>query len=528
MAHPAGVYALHRLVLAQCPFFETALKGGWREGEDTADGADRAPIELHFDANCSRAAFELCLARLYGSSRPTLVPPPWATAERWQRYAPFGDDADVEADAAIWRSFTTGEAQPATPSFLLSLVATATYLDLPALQKTALALIKETMSPFSVGTYLRFAIGEGLADPLIERDLPCAGLDAVGKPWLGAATPQSPASGGLLWYGEAADRIGQTAACWLARWAAEVLPYEEAQSLAPPVTDLVADDLRQLFERMPSARPPPIAIWSLSERGGLTDRWVRALIGSDGLYLEPTRGGRDDGSETDAAVGTSSELQRYDLAKRVVELRRRQRVALDEGADEPVGVDEDEYAAIFAEAVFFSHLVRPILPREHADRSELRRAAQAGDRHLAVDKAAVRLCVRHPSRALAVHRAVEQSADGAIAAHHQHALRRRHAAVLVSAVGVRFGRTQLVVSVLGARGPRPDGHAAALEHVGDGAAAGRGAAVLARAGRCDAAAQRCGRGRGVRLFGRGGRTGRSAQVVVRRAAAEELAAAGPR
>ena len=86
---------------------------------------------------------ELCLARLYGSPRPALVPPPWATAARWHAYAPFGDDADVEADAAVWRSFATGEAQPATPAFLLSLVATATYLDLQALLKTALALIKE-------------------------------------------------------------------------------------------------------------------------------------------------------------------------------------------------------------------------------------------------------------------------------------------------------------------------------------------------------------------------------------------------
>ena len=214
------------------------------------------------------------------------------------------------------------------------------------------------MCPFSVGMYLRFAIGDGLADPSIERDLPCAGLEAVGKPFLGTAKPTSPASGASMWYGDAADRIGQTAACWLSRWAAEVLPYEEAQSLAPAEREIVEDDLRRLFERMPSARPPSIAVWSVFERGGLTDRWARALVGSDGLYMEPTRGGRDDGAEADDAVGTSSELQRYDLSKRVVELRRRQRWATDDGVDESIVADEAEYAAIFEEGIYLSHLVR--------------------------------------------------------------------------------------------------------------------------------------------------------------------------
>jgi hypothetical protein len=53
-------------------------------------------------------------------------------------------------------------AQPATPRFLLSLLATSIFLGLPGVTQSVLHLILGNVSPWSVGVYLGFAIGRGI------------------------------------------------------------------------------------------------------------------------------------------------------------------------------------------------------------------------------------------------------------------------------------------------------------------------------------------------------------------------------
>ena len=57
-------YALHRLLLDQAPFFESALSGPWLEASSSE--IQLRPEEV--DSNITQAAFELALKRLYGCS----------------------------------------------------------------------------------------------------------------------------------------------------------------------------------------------------------------------------------------------------------------------------------------------------------------------------------------------------------------------------------------------------------------------------------------------------------------------------
>ena len=71
--------------------------------------------------------------------------------------------------------------QPATPRFLLSLLAVSVYLSIPSLAAQALSSIINTIGPLTVIDYLRFAYGEGIG-PLQEEDFdPLVGLEHVAQ-----------------------------------------------------------------------------------------------------------------------------------------------------------------------------------------------------------------------------------------------------------------------------------------------------------------------------------------------------------
>ena len=79
---------------------------------------------------------------------------------------------------------------PATPRFLLSLLATAVYLSIPSVASQALSAIVRTIGPYTVVRYLDFAIGHGIGprgDPRItstgaeEEPRGAAGLEDVAE-----------------------------------------------------------------------------------------------------------------------------------------------------------------------------------------------------------------------------------------------------------------------------------------------------------------------------------------------------------
>lgn len=146
-----------------------------------------------------------------------------------------------------------------------------------------------------------------------------------------------------FFYGVVSDKIGEAAACWLARWGGDMLQYE-LQLTGRDIPDLggsaqaTGSRRRALtvpggshgmpFVRTNSMKKQIIpVIW---RRGGLTARWVRGLLSSDMFFV-------------------AGEKERYDIARRVVELRR---------ADGVLDEEELEYAALFAKGIYYANMVR--------------------------------------------------------------------------------------------------------------------------------------------------------------------------
>lgn len=164
-------YRLHRILLNQSGYFSSLFQGGFSESHSrpVKRGESNEVIELEMSKPMTRAAFEFCLTMLYGGSS-ILLAPPWSTTttsfplsasfERlyrrasggnWDRKDSVGVDEVIEAR---WKALVTENVQAATPTFLLSLLATTTYLEISTLQKKTMDLILDTITPFSVGQYL--------------------------------------------------------------------------------------------------------------------------------------------------------------------------------------------------------------------------------------------------------------------------------------------------------------------------------------------------------------------------------------
>lgn len=215
-------YRVHRIFLIQSSFFSALLQGQYAEGLNyTVPGNAAGPsgavssssgggqvLELHFDdPNITRPAFEYCLARLYGSA-PQLQLPSWALPTNGQplssAWTPASSTSPTHGETSRRPITSTNDlpplgegcAMPATPRFLLSLLATSLYLGIPSLTSSTLTLIMASFTPYTVPTYLSFALGKPILGArearLREEDHdrswwdwelegPCWGLEGVGK-----------------------------------------------------------------------------------------------------------------------------------------------------------------------------------------------------------------------------------------------------------------------------------------------------------------------------------------------------------
>lgn len=194
------LYHLHRLVLIQSGFFRAMLCGGYAEDLAAASAAatlskhnshgeahpsssatsvpsstsskdpNNDVVELHFDdPNISRAAFEYSIARLYGDG-PKLVLPFWSTPSSDHPFSPaLTMRLSPSTDLPVHNLLINRRSHPATPRFLLSLLATSIYLNIPSVTAQALTLVLCSMTPFTVTQYLRFAIGYGIEGTDLHR-----------------------------------------------------------------------------------------------------------------------------------------------------------------------------------------------------------------------------------------------------------------------------------------------------------------------------------------------------------------------
>ncbi|WWC86210.1 uncharacterized protein L201_001083 [Kwoniella dendrophila CBS 6074] len=176
-------YHLHKMILAQMSFFQSLFLGGFSEthpvirkrgkgkGKERAgtnietdtewDGED---VELTFDdPNITRAAFEICLSRLY-SSYPQLQFPTDLLPTATHPLTPSFPKITSTPDYPTLQALLSPKAHLATPRLLLSLLATTTYLGHGVLMREVLTLILRTVGPLTVCRYLSFAIGDGIGE----------------------------------------------------------------------------------------------------------------------------------------------------------------------------------------------------------------------------------------------------------------------------------------------------------------------------------------------------------------------------
>ncbi|PWN29118.1 hypothetical protein BDZ90DRAFT_231117 [Jaminaea rosea] len=209
-------YRLHRIFLVQSSFFSSLLQGGFSEGAkyrapsksnaahadldgaESSDGSQAAANVLHLtfdDPNITRPAFEYSIALLYGA-HPDLILPVWARptpthplSSTW----PPTFALDTTTSSVPSSSISSGGKMPATPRFLISLLATSIYLGIPSLTSSTLTLVQSSFTPYTISTYLRFALGQPIVGAGTQREEetwdwelegPCWGLDGIGR-WTG-------------------------------------------------------------------------------------------------------------------------------------------------------------------------------------------------------------------------------------------------------------------------------------------------------------------------------------------------------
>ncbi|KAJ7102463.1 hypothetical protein B0H15DRAFT_875979 [Mycena belliarum] len=329
-----ATYRLHRIILIQAGFFNSLFTAGFAE---SSPGPQPEEVQIVFDdMNITRAAFELCIARLYGGGPPLYIFPSLVptNAQPLTSAFPF-TSVDLHPHAPSGH-------HPGTPRFLLSLLATSVYLSIPTLAAHALSSILSTVGPYTVLQYLDFALGKpiGPADPEWNEPDAAFGLEHIAHSiaddtFSSASSSASvrsldsdePASEKQFHYGAISDKIGEAAACWLARWAPDMLAFEERKAgmgTAAAAQVPVPAMSRGAKTGIPDYSAVPV-IW---DRGGLSVEWVCALVSSDTLFV---RGERD----------------RYDFARAVVELRRRHGILQEE---------EDAWTALFQKGIHYCHM----------------------------------------------------------------------------------------------------------------------------------------------------------------------------
>lgn len=267
--------------------------------------------------------------------------------------------------SSFYDGFTLGtrpdNQHPASPWFLLSLLATATFLSIPTVAAQALSCILSTIGPHTVVRYLKFALGDHIGPPgdtdldaavglehvaqLFDdcdddkttdssedahSDQPISFEDVLGRKEnpIDSDDDKSGSASPLFYYGTVSDKIGEACACWLARWGSDMLDCEELlEEIHPTPSLLPCATQPSLFVRKYETRKNPIPpIW---RRGGLSPKWVATLLGADTLFVR-------------------GECERYEIARRVVEMRRRSGILL---------AEEAEWSKAFEEGIYYENMV---------------------------------------------------------------------------------------------------------------------------------------------------------------------------
>lgn len=271
-----------------------------------------------------------------------------------------------------------------------------------------MASILNTIGPYTVNRYLNFALGLGIGEPDAGEPEAAVGLEEVAELFRDeesipevdeslAETPRalstinpmesikdSPPENDLghageldvrkeapseadsstfsvcslarsehehhFFYGVVSDKIGEAAACWLARWGIDIL-HHELQCTGRELPDSAVPSQPSGSRKRASTVPGPFTNGAFSvrvgtmkattsqavkhhvpliwRRGGLTARWVRGLLSSDMVFV-------------------GGEKERYDTARRIVELRRSEGV-IDE--------EEAEYDILFTMGIYYANMV---------------------------------------------------------------------------------------------------------------------------------------------------------------------------
>lgn len=372
-----AVYNLHKVVLIQSGFFNSLFTTGFLESSPGLSGSRSGQQDVNIvfdDRNITRAAFEVCISRLYGGGPPLHVCPSLIPTKTQPLTPSFPSPSSPP-------ELPKGH-HPATPRFLLSLLATAVYLSIPTIASQALSYILSTIGPYTVVPYLRFATGIPIEASNDDEPDAAVGLERIAvltssgsssvststshdiskdeprdfladklhelvvqKEDPGESDAQSEGEVGdrpcytpCFDYGAVSNKIGEAAVCWLARWGPDMFAYEQKASSGRdfPISPFaVVPSTRKRAETLPSRPseeavvhvPPRLpTIWA---RGGLTSKWVRELLSSDTLFVK-------------------GERERYDLARAVVELRRKQ------GIDE---AEEKDWEIMFSEGIYYANML---------------------------------------------------------------------------------------------------------------------------------------------------------------------------
>ncbi|KAF9454944.1 hypothetical protein P691DRAFT_799950 [Macrolepiota fuliginosa MF-IS2] len=368
----SAIYKLHKLVLIQSGFFQSLFTAGFVESSlnrrSLKYGCDIVDIVFP-DRNITRAAFEFCIARLYGGGPSLHVPASLTPTAAYPLTPSFPIPQEPEP--------TPSDHHPASPRFLLSLLATSIYLSIPSVATQALSLILSTVGPSTVLPYLNFALGkplvpqntssaepeaaiglENIALPIEEEDVDSSSplessrsnehdeiseiLSELGikgdRPRVSSAVSATSSNESIAsdetnedddivcHYGAVSNKIGEASACWLARWAVDILAYEASQRQAMPVLSRKWPMMADSSTAQSSSSPRnDIIVWG---RGGLSAEWVAALVASDSLFVK-------------------NERHRYDFARSIVEMRRAEGVLPEE---------EREWTTMFGTGIYYSNM----------------------------------------------------------------------------------------------------------------------------------------------------------------------------
>ncbi|THH30187.1 hypothetical protein EUX98_g4025 [Antrodiella citrinella] len=384
-----ATYHLHKVILIQAGFFKSLFTAGFVESiAKFASSQHESPvIDIVFDdPNITRAAFEICIARLYGGGppihiSPTILPTP---AHPLTPTIPFSSVAD-----SIQHTPCPPNHHPTTPRFLLSLLATAVYLSVPIVAAQALSAVLTTIGPRTVLRYLDFATGKGIGEPDEEEPEAAVGLEAIAilatddddqsrkasstyeRDSQQVGSPQSTRSESTdhleikkedpansfsesscssashnpptsYFYGGVSNKIGEAAVCWITRWAADMLQYEQ-DSLGPSFARIRQESFIVPPASIPSTRKrattipfhsnAPIHRSNPSTSVGIISEGVTAAYDMPFIWR---RGGLD-----------ARETERYNMARSIVELRRKDGVIQEE---------ESEWSILFEKGIYYANM----------------------------------------------------------------------------------------------------------------------------------------------------------------------------